>query len=181
MKERAIATTALFAVAALLLVCGHAAATAANSITPQVRVNCFPRSSWNASIKRLPCTTLVRPDNDRVRIIQGTATAELAECVIDTANVNDARCHRVPPLRAADPSSVQPTVAPARMVAVCSPLHVCAVIGNTQEDGSVNVTVLIHMHAIEACVLGNPREERGRYRSPCWRPEPTGPTHPNQP
>jgi hypothetical protein len=182
MKERIVTTTALFAVAALLLVCGHAAATAANSITPQVRVNCFPATEWSASIKRLPCTTLVRPDNDRVRVIQGTTDRELAECVVNTANINDARCHRVPPARAADPGSITPTIAPPGLRVVCSPLHVCAVIGNTQEDGSVSVTVYVHMHAIEACELGNPREERGRYRAPCYRPTNiTGPTHPNQP
>jgi hypothetical protein len=171
------AYVALFISGALLLAVGARGA----STPPQVRVNCFPAKSWDASLDRLPCTTVVMPDNDRVHIIQGTASAELAECVIDTANVNDARCHRVPPARAADPTAITASIAPSRMVAVCSPLHVCAVIGPTQEDGSVSVTVTIHGHAIEGCVLGNPREEPTHYRAPCWRPAPSGPSHPNQP
>lgn len=172
-----ISYTALLAIMALLPFC-HGTASAAS---PQVRVNCFPQRSWDAAIRRLPCTTVVRPDNDRVRVIQGTTSTELAECVISTANVNDARCHRTAPTRAADPASITPDVAPPGYKAVCSPKAVCAVIGNTQEDGSVNVTITVHLHPIEACVLGNPREERGAYRQPCWRPEPSGPTHPQQP
>jgi hypothetical protein len=172
-----IAYIALAATLALLFV----AAARGASTPPQVRVNCFPASSWDASLRRLPCTTVVRPDNDRVRVIQGTASRELAECVIDTASVNDARCHRTPPTRAADPSSITPTVAPAHLMVVCSPLAVCASIGRTQEDGSVNVGITVDGHAIEGCVLGNPREERGRYRQPCWRSLPTGPSHPEQP
>lgn len=175
-RPQIIVTTALLMFGALLVAQAHAAPT-----PPQVRVNCFPQSEWGASITRLPCTTLVRPDNDRVRVIQGTTDRELAECVVNTANINGARCHRVPPARAADPASLTPTIAPPGLRVVCSPLHVCAVIGNTQEDGSVSVTIYVHMHAIEACELGNPREERGRYRSPCYRPAPSGPTHPNQP
>jgi hypothetical protein len=169
---------ALMLSGALLLAVGARASTPPQ---PQVRVNCFPRQSWDAELDRLPCTTVVMPDNDRIRLIQGTTTRELAECVIDTSAVNDARCHRVPPARAADPTAIQPTVAPPGLRAVCSPLHVCAVIGRTQEDGSVSVAVYVHMHAIEWCVLGNPREERNAYRSPCHRATPTGPGHPSQP
>jgi hypothetical protein len=156
-----IVYVALVAVLALLASFAQAHAHPAQ----QVRVNCFPAKSWDASIKRLPCTTVVRPDNDQVRVIQGTTDSELAECVIDTANIGDARCHRTAPLRAAEHVAVH--VAPPGAQAVCSPLHVCAVIGPTQEDGSVAVTITANLHPIERCVLGNPREERGRYRSPC--------------
>lgn len=180
MRARILTTTALLIVGVLLAVCG-AEAHAAPSTQQQVRVSCFPASSWDAAITRLPCTTVVRPDNDRVRVIQGTATRELAECVISTSSVNDARCHRVGPTRAADPAVITPVVAPPGIAAVCSPLHVCAVIGRTQEDGSVNLTITVHGHALEWCVLGNPREERGAYRSPCHRAAPTGPLHPSQP
>jgi hypothetical protein len=154
---------ALVAVAALLAACAQSHAAPAPA---QVRTNCFPASSWDASLKRLPCTTVVRPDNDRVRVIQGTTDAELAECVINTANLGDARCHRTARLRAADHVAVH--VQPPGAVATCSPLHVCAAIGRTQEDGSVAVTIYVHMHRIEQCVLGNPREERNDYRSPCY-------------
>lgn len=168
---------ALVATGALLLAVGARAST-----PPSVRTNCFPASSWDASLTRLPCTTVVRPDNDRVRVIQGTASRELAECVIDTATIRDARCHRVPPTRAADPASITPTVAPAHLMIVCTPaLHLCASIGRTQEDGSVSVSITNHGHAIEGCVLGNPTEERGSYTAPCWRPLPSGLGHPSQP
>lgn len=160
-----IVHVALLAIGALLCII---AADSHASQWDQYKTTCFNRADWNASVKRMPCTTIVRPDNDLLRVIQGTTDSELSECVISTANINDARCHRTEKLRAADHVAVHVnSPAPKR---TCNPkTHVCAKVGRVQEDGSVDVTVYQFnmLRPIERCTLGSPQEERGRYRMPC--------------
>jgi len=139
-------------------------ATASAQAQPTVVVNCFAQSDWNAGVSTLPCTTVTAPDNDRVRVIQGTTTEERAECIINYANVNDARCFRTQPLRAAN--SVRPIVFPSQPVRACDGHGDCAKIGKTQEDGSVSLVVQAGKVEVR-CVLGNPVEEKGKYRMPC--------------
>lgn len=163
----------IFAILALPALCITLTlgASVAHADAASVKVSCFPARAWSAVDSQRPCTTVTAPDNDQVRVIQGTATRELAECVIDTAEIGDAQCHRVAGNRAA-PDDVAPTLGHASAQAVCTyVLHLCAAVFVPQEDGSGLVTVYDYkrhpMRAFITCILSNPTEESGRYSIPC--------------
>jgi len=163
---------ALAVIGALLVV----SAADAHASTQQVRTSCFSAASWSANDADRPCTTVMAPEDDRVRVIQGTDIAERSECVIRLDYINDAHCHRTPPLRAAAPGSVKPYPEPVHALAACASATLCAQAGDTQEDGSVNVEVFAlvqvpfpHWTRVVRCILGNPQEERHAYRMPCAR------------
>lgn len=160
---------AVFILPALCL-CLTVGAEAAHGAT--VNVGCFPSPDWGPAPKAdLPCTTITAPDNDQVRVIQGTATHELAECVVDIADMSDARCHRVVGSRAA-PRDVAPAFGHPRPVFACQPqTTLCSYAGRAQEDGSVSILVFDLKHhpfrPLVECEFGNPAEESGRFTYPC--------------
>lgn len=133
------------------------------------KTTCFSAADWDAQAKDIPCTTVLRPDNDMVQVFQGTASKDQAICTISTAEVNDAYCNRIPAIHGPT------TVGTAGSKHDCNPTsHVCIKVGRVQEDGSVRLTVYQFnmLRPIETCILGNPSEERGTYSAPCY---PLGP------
>lgn len=160
MKTKTIIATA--AIAALAIVPGTAGAH-----TSTVKTSCFSAASWGPAPDSIrPCTTVLAPDNDVARVIQGSAGREEAECVIDTANVGDARCHTIDANRAAPTPIAGPARVPDSIVTACNPLG-CTTTNAPQEDGSGLVLVHVFGHARIACTLSNPTEEDGAYRVPC--------------
>lgn len=129
------------------------------------KTTCFSAADWDANLGNVPCTTVLRPDNDVVQVFQGTSTRDQSICTISTAEVNDAYCHRIPALRGpqhvATPGSKRD----------CNPTtHVCVKVGVVQEDGSVRLTIyhFSMLYPIETCILGNASEEAGVYSAPCY-------------
>lgn len=146
-----------------------ACATAHADQWAPAKTNCFSAADWDANLDRLPCTTVYQPDNDMVRVVQGTAITAQAECVISTSEIGDAVCHRIPTIRQSR------SVNTSGSKRACNPVsHICAKVGRTAEDGSVAITVYQFnmLRPVAKCVLGNPREERGAYLAPCY---PLGP------
>lgn len=164
------AITALHALAAMLVIAAvvieFAVASPAEAASP-VKTSCFSAASWGPAPDSIrPCTTVMAPDNDVARVIQGSAGREEAECVIDTANVGDARCHTIDANRAAPTPIAGPARVPDSIVTACNPLG-CTTTNAPQEDGSGLVLVHVFGHARIACTLSNPTEEQGTYRVPC--------------
>lgn len=156
MKTKTLISTAL---SLLVITVPIAVAQPADA---QVRSACFSAAAWQggtASDADRPCTTVSAPDNDRVRVVQGSASQAESVCVINIANVSDARCHRVAPTprRVSGPSYPQ---------AVCSTSALCVGIGVPQEDGSGLIAIRVDGATVH-CTLSNPTEETGRYRVPC--------------
>ena len=137
-----------------------------SSLMAGVKTACFSAESWSGNDANRPCATVVAPDNDRVRVIQGTASREQAECVISYANISDARCHRIYANRAAPTPLASSIHGADHPQPVCTTLHLCATIGVPREDGSGLVIVRVGRLSI-LCTLSNPTEETGRYRVPC--------------
>lgn len=141
----------------------------ANQYAP-AKTTCFSAADWDADTADIPCTTVLRPDNDVVQVIQGTASKDMGICTISTSEVGDAWCNRIKGI--IGPPPVLNTHGSKRD---CNPTsHVCIKVGTTQEDGSVAVTVYQFnmLRPIERCVLPNVTEERGTYTAPCY---PLGP------
>jgi hypothetical protein len=159
MKTKTLITAAIATLAI-------AAPQAASAHPHTVATSCFSAVSWSANDADRPCTTVVAPDNDVARFIQGTAGQEEAECVVDTANVADARCHTIDANRAAPTPITAPRRLPDTTQVACNPLG-CSTTGEPEEDGSGLVMVHVFGHARIVCTLSNPQEEHGSYSVPC--------------
>lgn len=155
--------------AALVLpvLCITLAAGASAAHAAPVAVNCFNPALWSADQSLDPCTTVTAPDNDVVRVIQGTRSQEQAECVISVSNIGDARCHRIAGNRAAPGPVVSP--APSSRYAVASNPIGFSKLAEVQEDGSERVGIFLrHSFVSFYCILSNPTEESGHYTIPCF-------------
>lgn len=157
-----------------LAILAIAAAASIAGATPapghEVRVTCFDKAAWGpAPQSERPCTTLVAPDNDVVRVIQGSPEKEQSECTISTSAIGNAHCYRIASNRAFAGMGYTADNPHGTRAACSAALHLCAATTGPAEDGSVTVYVYAAGHRIERCTLGNPLEEAGHYSAPCVR------------